>query len=317
MGLESSNFEANTGGGGTRSPGTVPPLASSSHLDGGTLGHRARTTYLWYVLAHPANLLFLGSFLLASVVSASLGMFVCTLLLEAMVLAGLPQMAWLQRSLDRQLRGRERREAAAVRSALSADMTPERRGELVELEHRVETIRTNAERARSRGDALLDDLVGLDRLLGSFTRLAVMQCATGESLEMTDRDELVSQIGILEQQLRVSTSIRLREAIARRLGLARRRLEAFDRNRQRVLAMDHQLSTIAEMIRLVHEQSVALMDASNTADIVERVMFELEQHEQALHEIVAVCVPDDPPAEVVEPVAAEEPAPVRRARVVS
>ena len=313
MGLGGSNDEANPGGGGTRAPGTVPHLASSRHLDG--LRARAgRWPYFWYVLAHPANLLFLGSFLLAAVVSASAWLFLATVFVETAVLLALPRLPWVRGNVDQHRRARDRRDAAAVRSALAADMSPERRNELVELERRVETIRTNAGRARGRGDTLLDDLIGLDRLLGSFTRLAVIHRATGESLEMTDRETLAGEIDALEQRLRVAGSVRLREAVARRLSLARRRLESVDRNRQRLVAMDHQLSTIAEMVRLVHEQSVALMDAGDTAALVEGVMVELEQHEQALTEIVSVCVPEDPPA---EPIEIEEPAEAPRTRVAS
>lgn len=330
MVLDGSNFEANVGDDGTRHPGTVPTLASSRHLDGGMQRRRPPSTYLWYVLAHPANLLYLGTFLLASLVSANLWMFVLTVLVEAAVLAGLPRLPSLRRNVDRQLLSRDRAGAAAVRGSLAGHMSGERRVELTELEQRVETIRTNAERARGRADGVLDELIGLDRLLGSYTRLAVIHRATGESLEMTDRDLLCGEIEELQGQLRAATSTRLREAVARRLGLTRRRLETVDRNRQRLLAMDHQLSTIAEMIRLVHEQSVALMDAGNAADIVESVMLELEQHEQTLQEIVAVCVPDDPPAEPMaepvalddavgppEPVDLQEPSVPRRARVAS
>jgi hypothetical protein len=195
--------------------------------------------------------------------------------------------------VDDQIRRRERTEASQVRASLAAHMDPVRRQELVELERRVETIRGNVRRQGRESDALLEDFIGLDRLLGSFVRLAVMHRATCESLSMTDRDALVLQAQTLERERDAAPSQQLRAAITRQLALVRRRLVCFDRNRQRLAAMDHQLSTVAEMVRLVHEQSLTLLDASRAAEMVDHVLAELEEHEQALDELVSVCLPDD------------------------
>lgn len=303
---------------GTRPPGTVPPLASSPLLEGPPDGRRAWWAFVRHVLAHPYNLLFLGTFLLASLMGASVLIFLLTVAVEAAVLVVVPRTPWLRRSVEDQLRGRERRSAAAVRAALAADLDVNRRQELVELEERVATIRSNTIGDDGRSGAMLDQMVGLDRLLGSFVRLAVIHRATRESLGMTDREALAEEIAHLEERYRRATTVRVRNAVGRQLTLARRRLSWVDKNRQRLEAMDHQLSAIAEMVRLVHEHSVALLDAGDAADVIERVVLDLEQHEQALSELVAVCLPEDDLAEetfaVVEEVRREaevEPARVR------
>lgn len=276
----------------SRAPGTVPPLTSSPLLDGPRVGSRRKVTYLRHVLVHPYNLLFLGTFLLAALMGTSLWILLWTLTVEGVVLGLLPGTRWVRRTVDDQLRQRERTEASQVRAALAAHMDPVRRQELVELERRVDTIRANIRR-QGQDDPLLEELFGLERLLGSFVRLAVMQRAAAESLALTDREALVQHVEALDDELRAARSNGLRAAVARRRALVERRLECYDRNRQRLMTMDHQLSSIAEMVRLVHDQSLTLLDAGRAAQMIEAVLVELEQHEQALDEVISICSPMD------------------------
>lgn len=273
-----------------RVPGTVPPLTSSPLLEGPRSGGRQQLIYLRHVLVHPYNLLFLGTFLLASLMGTSLWILLWTLLVETVVLGLLPRTRWVRRNVEDQLRSRERTEAGQVRAALAAHMDPARRQELVELERRVETIRANARRQGRANDPLLEEFLGLDRLLGSFVRLAVVHRATRESLSMTDRDGLLHEIELLDNRRRAAKSKQLERAVARQLGLARRRLQCFERNQQRLDAMEHHLGAIAEMIRLVHDQSLTLLDSERATDMVDRVLRELEDHEHALDELISVCV---------------------------
>lgn len=300
-----------------RVPGTVPPLTSSPLLEGPTYARRRQLTYVRHVLVHPYNLLFLGTFLLASLMGTSFWILLFTLVVETVVLGLFPRTRWLRNGVDEQLRSRERTEAGQVRAALAAHMDPPRRQELVELERRVDTIRSNARRQGRPDDPLMEEFLGLDRLLGSFVRLAVVHRATRESLALTDRQGLVHEIEHLEKELERAGSKRLRNAVARQLGLARRRLACFDRNQQRLEAMDHQLGSIAEMIRLVHDQSLVLLDSERAADLVDRVLLELEDHEQALDELVSVCVEHDEElvATEEEPQAHEQTLPMRIAAV--
>ncbi len=270
--------------------------------------------YVRHVLVHPYNLLFLGTFLLASLMGTSLWILLWTLVVETSLLGVLPRMRWLRASVDEQMRSRERTEAGQVRAALAAHMDPPRRQELVELERRVDTIRANARRQGRGDDPLLEEFIGLDRLLGSFVRLAVVHRATRETLALTDRNALLREIESLDQELHGATSKAVQRAVARQLGLARRRLGYFDRNVQRLVAMDHQLGSIAEMVRLVHDQSLALLDSERASELVDRVLVEIEEHEQALDELVSVCAPDD--ISVEEP-AFEEPLPAIRIAAIS
>lgn len=276
----------------SRAPGTVPPLTSSPLLDGPRVGSRRKSTYIRHVLVHPYNLLFLGTFLLAALMGTSLWILVWTLTVEGVVLGWLPTTRWVRRGVDDQLCQRERTEASQVRAALAAHMDPARRQELVELERRVDTIRTNVRQRGNATDPLLDEFIGLDRLLGSYVRLAVMSRVTSESLALTDRDALVAQRERLADELARAKNVQLRKAITRQLGLVGRRITCHDRNRQRLRTIDHQLSTIAEMVRLVHDQSLTLLDAGRAADMIELVLAELEQQEEALEEVISICSPD-------------------------
>ena len=287
----------------SRAPGTVPPLTSSPLLDGPRAGSRQKLTYIRHVLVHPYNLLFLGTFLLAALMGTSLLILLWTLAVEAVVLGWLPTRRWVRRGVDDQLCQRERTEASQVRAALAAHMDPACRQELVELERRVDTIRTNVRQKGRENDPLLEEFIGLDRLLGSYVRLAVMSRVTSESLGLTDRDSLVAQRERLVDELARANSPQLRRAITRQVGLVGRRIACHDRNRQRLRTIDHQLSTIAEMVRLVHDQSLTLLDAGRAADMIELVLLELEQQEEALEEVISICSPDvtDELAEVLEP----------------
>jgi hypothetical protein len=215
-----------------------------------------------------------------------------TLAVEGVVLGWLPTTRWVRRSVDDQLCRRERTEASQVRAALAAHMDPACRQELVELERRVDTIRTNVRQRGHDSDPLLDEFIGLDRLLGSYVRLAVMSRVTSESLALTDRDALVAQRERLADELVRTKGAQLRRAITRQMGLVGRRITCHDRNRQRLRTIDHQLSTIAEMVRLVHDQSLTLLDAGRAADMIELVLAELEQQEEALEEVISICSPD-------------------------
>lgn len=231
---------------------------------------------LYMALAVAAFGLITGHFLVLPVALAA----------ELVVLAVVPRTKVFRKHIDEGLREMERGAAAKVREALAAQMTDVHRQELERLEFLVEGIRENTRRHGGTVKLALDEHLGLGRLTSSYIQLAISYREKTTSLAMMDRQRLIENIETLQAVDGSSRAPRMRRLVQRRLSIAQRHIEHWDRTREQLEATAHQLATIAELIQFLHAQSMAACSSpQEVSDEIDRFMAEFRENEGTLREL--------------------------------
>lgn len=262
---------------------------------------RSRAVYLRHALTHPYNLpLFVLA--LATGMLSSNGLLVSIALsLELAALTLLPGLPTFQRRVEEEIALVEQAEAARTRAILLMQMDAMHREELERLEGVVDKIRDNVRKSGASAEILVEGFLGLDRLMKTYVCLAIAHRANKEILMATNRQGLADRILSLEA-LETSrlVSERVRGLIARRLAIARRRAERWDKTQDELDAISHQLATVSELIHLVHEQSVNPSDPADVSDAIDHFISELEASESTLRELTAFGVAERVDADVLD-----------------
>ncbi|WP_437821762.1 hypothetical protein [Sorangium sp. So ce1078] len=236
---------------------------------------RTARTYLGRVLVHPYNLLVVGSVLLLSFIGWSPLLLLFGLGAELVILCIVPWRGYFRRSIDAQLDEADRAAWSRARESLIRQMDIRHQQELARLDRLIDRTRENIRRRGGAIPLLLDDGFGLSRLLMSYIRLAIAHKAGQESLAMTNHSELMETIRSLEA-IRSTSAGRARGLSERRLAIAYRRAECWNRTREGLEVVSQKLATILELIQLMHEQSMTPVDSPATCAELDRFMRELD-----------------------------------------
>jgi hypothetical protein len=248
-------------------------------------GQRGRFTYAVQALLHPLNLFAALMAVAIGLISGSLWMLPATACAEVIMLATLPKSKLFRRSVDQRLMEFERAEAARARELLLVQMSEMHRQELERIEYLVDAIRHNAARHGGAVRFLLDEQLDLSRLVASYVRLAIAHKERTALLAMTDRTHLDREIDRLEKDKGRAKSASLRALLEQRLSIVRKRAEHWDRTRSNLEAISHQLGIIAEVVQLLHAQSVTPFGSEETSEELDRFMQELDESESTLKEL--------------------------------
>jgi len=249
---------------------------------------------LWHLVGHPIHLTLASVALAVGILLASpWGLVTSILLLEALVVGVLPRVPAVRSWTDRQLRDRRRRRARAVRNALVPSMDPGHTDELAELEHRASEARDHAARLGARTEALLDDWLDLDELLESYVRLSVANREVRESLLVTNRRQLLFELGRLREERERASNERVRSLVDRDIALLHRRLECLEHREREREIISGELSSVATLCRLVHERVCVLSHPSSLSSEVERIISEVQLHDEVLAETLGSVSEED------------------------
>jgi hypothetical protein len=273
----------------------------------GAASRRSGWTYLSNAAIHPSNLLLLIGVMFLSLILWSGPVLLAGLGVEAAFLAVVPRCAFFRRGIDACLDEAERAAALKAREALVLQMGEIHRQELGKIEVLIGKTVTNAQ--RHHGGALFGDHGGMARLTSSYIRLAIAHRACEESLALTNRHVLEGTIRSLEAA-ETAAPDRARTLLRRRLAIAYRRAECWSRTREDLEAIGHQLATIAELVHLVHQESLAPPGSPGVSAEVDRVLADFDHGQGALRELSDIGL--DEVGEAHDLTAAEAPL-VRRA----
>lgn len=200
---------------------------------------------------------------------------------EAFVLCVLPRLGRFRRYVDETM-AREARAAAAVeRAALLGRMSEEHRAMLEVLERRADEIRFAAGCA---GDS--DDWLGVQRLIALYVRLAIAHRSSTLAFSTADQVEIAAQIAYLERE-RENASPAQQEWLSQRLALLHRRRDLSAEAHAERETIRHQLATIAELIRWMHDQHSRVDHSAATAELSE-ILSGSEHSVTALYRIASI-----------------------------
>jgi hypothetical protein len=200
---------------------------------------------------------------------------------ELLLLGVVLHLRAFRRYVDERLDQIERGRAAEQRATLLLQMGDEHRRELLRLELVVDKIRDAAQPHGTAAQIAVEECL---RLLASYVRLAIAHNVSRECLASVDRRALEEEIRALEAA-RFAQSASTRALAQRRWQIARKRAERWDRSRDALEAIAHQLAMIGELVQLTHEQIAAPADPTGGMEELDRVVEELDGSHSTLEEL--------------------------------
>jgi hypothetical protein len=243
---------------------------------------RGLFVYVKHALMHPWHVVVLAGATVFGVANWSL----LVLLLvfagaELMLLGVVLHLRAFRKYVDERLDQIERARAAEQRATLLLQMGDEHRRELLRLESIVDRVRDATTPHGTAAQIAVDECL---RLLAAYVRLAIAHNVSRECLASVNRRGLEEEIRSLEAA-RFAQGPHTRALAQRRMVIARKRAERWDRSREALDAIAHQLAMIGELIQLTHEQIAAPADPICATDEIDRAVEELDDHHSTLEEL--------------------------------
>jgi hypothetical protein len=127
----------------------------------------------------------------------------------------------------------------------------------------------------------------VDGLLASFVRLLSTLNSYRRYLTNTDRKALEKELADLKAELDsgCGDSEKVREVKKRRVEILGKRLERFDRAAESRELISHQLASIDDFMRLLHEQSITLRDPDVLGQQLEHLAVEIQTTDDTVREM--------------------------------
>jgi len=125
----------------------------------------------------------------------------------------------------------------------------------------------------------------LDALLTAFLRLLGTLNDHRRYLGIADRDALQRELSRLESDLGKEQNTRLREVEAKRADILRQRLKRFAQAEESRAVVSHQLASIEDLMKLAHEQSIAIRDPASVNSMLEVLAAEVASTEETVREM--------------------------------
>lgn len=243
--------------------------------------------YLRAALLLPANLFALAAGGVASVVVGDWTPLLAAGSASAVYLALLSTMPAFRRAVRASVQAQD---GALLTSgeetqSLVAELAPSQREHylaLVELKGRI------LERYRHipGGAVLRASSEGrLDALLASFLRLVATLNSYRKFLSAADKQVVAEELAGLERELAGEANERLKEVKLRRVEILKKRLARFVQAEESREIVSHQLASIEDVLRLTHEQSIAIRSPEVVSRQLEALTAEVAASEETVKEM--------------------------------
>ncbi len=243
---------------------------------------RGPWVYVKHALMHPWHVVVLAGATVFGVANWSLLVLLLVFAGAELLLLGVVlRLRAFRRYVDERLDQIERGRAAEQRATLLLQMGDEHRRELLRLESVVDRIRDATKPSGTAAQIAVDECL---QLLASYVRLAIAYNASRECLASVDRRALDEEMRALEAA-RFTQNPQTRTLAQRRLAIARKRAERWDRSREALEAIAHQLAMIGELVQLTHEQIAAPADPSGATHELDRVVAQLDESQSTMEEL--------------------------------
>ena len=133
----------------------------------------------------------------------------------------------------------------------------------------------------------------LDALLTSFLRLVATLNGYRKFLSVGDKRSLEDELRGLEAEFQTDASEKLREVKARRIEILKKRVHRFTQAEENREIVSHQLASIEDMLRLAHEQSIAIRDPEIVTAQLDALTAEVAATEETVREMESFMRIDD------------------------
>ena len=125
----------------------------------------------------------------------------------------------------------------------------------------------------------------LEALLTSFLRLVATLNSYRKYLNATDRKAIEEELALLEADAASEKNERLKEVKSRRVEILKKRVARFVQAEESRELVSHQLASIEDVLRLTHEQSIAIRDPEVVSRQLEALTAEVNATEETVKEM--------------------------------
>jgi hypothetical protein len=185
----------------------------------------------------------------------------------------------------RQPGAEEARAARQQTESLLAELAPSQREHYQQLVGLKEKILANYGKLPGGRVLAVSSEPKLDTLLTSFLRLVSTLNQYRGYLNAADRQHLEKEVRALEAEVAQETSPRLREVKEKRLEILQRRLVRFEQAGESREVVSHQLASIEDLMRLTHEQSIAIRDPESVNRQLEALSAEAHATDETVRQM--------------------------------
>lgn len=207
---------------------------------------------------------------------------------ELVYLGIVPSLPRFKRAV-RARRAEERHSAdQEATEAMLEGLSPNQRESYFALHDLRDRILENYRRVPG-GNVLADTSAArMDGLLASFVRLLTTLNSYRRYLTNTDRKVIERELAELRVGLADRASgegDKVREVKGRRVEILQKRLERFDRAAESRELISHQLASIDDFMRLLHEQSITLRDPDVLGQQLDHLAIEIQATDETVREM--------------------------------
>ncbi|MBI3180996.1 MAG: hypothetical protein HYZ28_02500 [Myxococcales bacterium] len=125
----------------------------------------------------------------------------------------------------------------------------------------------------------------VNALLTSFLRLLATLNSYRKFLSGSDKRALETELEKLKAEAGAEQSVRLREVKEKRVEILQRRLQRFQQAEESREVVSHQLASIEDLLRLTHEQSIAIRDPESLGRQIDALSSEVQSTEETVREM--------------------------------
>jgi hypothetical protein len=168
---------------------------------------------------------------------------------------------------------------------LLTELAPSQREHYAQLKQLRDQILRNYERLPGGRVLVASSEARVDALLAAFVRLLATLNSYRKYLNTSDRKTVERELSTLEADLATTENPRLREVKQRRVEILRRRLSRFQQAEESREVVSHQLAGIEDLLRLTHEQSIAIRDPESVSRQLEALSAEVQSTDETVREM--------------------------------
>ncbi len=244
-------------------------------------------SYLKAAFFSQYNLVALGAAALLSLAALSPLPALAALGLELIYLGVVPALPGFKRLVRRQREGERRsRELDQLEQTLD-ELSPNQREHYYSLRELRDKVMVNYGRLPGGQSLAAGSASRLDGLLVSFVRL--LSTLNNYRLYLNNLDRKALEKELAEMRVELSggepQAEKLRQLKQRRVEILERRVERFDKAAESREVISHQLASIDDFMRLLHEQSITLRDPESVGPQLETVSAEIEATDETVREM--------------------------------
>lgn len=230
----------------------------------------------------PANLIALAAASVGSLAGHDPVPATIALGLEALYLGTLSWLPQFRRAVRARPTGQE---AAAEVDQMLQELAPSQREHYHVLRELRDKIEENYRKLPSGTMVAASSERSVDALLTAFLRLVLTLNHYRKFLNVTDRHVVETELVELKAELDGETHPRLREVKEKRLEILNKRLQRFEQAAESREIISHQLAGIEDLLRLTHEQSIAIRDPQSVSRQLDVLSAEVEASEETVREM--------------------------------